>query len=199
MKPVAQYNKSNTSSDKTLCWKYECRAGYVQHNVDECISEAECRAIAGYEPKNNTCAKTNWCGGDWMATFQSLEHKQYTTASGCMEYRCIDGGFKSATDKTCVPPSPDGTAAGKYPNASGIITECPKTKRLTITGTETKIYKCDVDVLQITQEDMKKCFRCQAFADFENCVKFKGKAGATGALLPCAKRLDDSDSSPSWN
>ncbi|MDR1337662.1 MAG: hypothetical protein LBJ73_01375 [Rickettsiales bacterium] len=200
MKPKAQYDSANTSGDKTICWKWECKAGYVQTNTDECITDAECSAISGYQAKNGVCEKTNWCAGDWMATFSSLKYKQFTnTAAGCEEYRCIDGGFTSATDKSCVPISPSGTAGGKYPNDSGVITECPKTKRLTIvTRASVKTYNCNTDSLQITNDDMNKCFRCQHPADFESCVKFKGKASATGALLPCAKRFDN-DNSPSWD
>lgn len=197
-------NSTASFDNQKLCWSFMCNKFYKLNSTSSgCeFDSAACLAQDGYKVSNGACMPETWCSGDWKSTFNSVAH--FTKrVGGCDEYRCYDGGFASAADKTCVNASPDKTCGGSYPGENGVITQCPKDKQLTKAnvGKETETYSCAVSCVAVSNSDMQKCFRCMDADTFKKCVVFKGHKSDGGDWLDCAKCTSDfkSDKMQCWN
>ncbi|MDR1337610.1 MAG: hypothetical protein LBJ73_01105 [Rickettsiales bacterium] len=179
--------------------KCVCPAGRVSSpDGKSCVTIAECESDSSYEATDGACITSKWCSPEWRTSFDNAQHAT-KLVNNCDEFRCIDGyGFKSASDKSCVPAEGD-KFGGQYPDSTtGIMKNCMKTQKVRITKSgDTSEYSCAEADYKASDDEMKKCFRCEETEDFKNCIKFQGKDGINGVLLKCAKCME-LDAMPCW-
>lgn len=174
-------------------WKWECNAGFVKSGKscacetgkvafgDSCITQTGCTGMADYKVQGNECVKQKWC----RVGYDVAVHVA-TDIGDCMDYKCRPGFcFEASNSNNCV--GAEAGWGGTYADEkSGVCIKCPKNQKATDKG-------CVAAAIQLSMENMAKCYKCDKEDEFRKCCQFNGKDGANGTLLDCAKCLDTSE------